>query len=730
MKFRTAHKMATYLMAICAFAALALSGTLSPLAVGLAALAIAASWPADPPRFPAARLIPLVNAIAALALFVELVRALGTGDLLMSGARFLLVLLALKLFSRRTNKDYQHIYIISFLMLVAATVLNPGITFGVSFFGYAIAATWALILFHLRREMEDNFLIRHDVEHGAERVEVARILNSRRIVSAPFLAGTAVVSLSIFAIASVLFLSIPRIGFGFFYDQDRSTLHMAGFSDDVTLGGHGVIRDDPTVVMRVVLDDRARLEALPPLHWRGVAYDHYEDGRWSRSQNAPRGGGRITRRGDRAEVRLEFGGRPRDGALGYEVYLEPLGNDVLFGASLPIRFEIPNARRGLRRGRNDELRFPHGAGLAYTVHSIVERPSPAALRDAAPHLPDGYDVYLQLPDALSARVRELAAEITRDAETHYDKVVAIERWLGELDYTREMVSPGAHEPLEHFLFERQRGHCEYFASALAVLARAAGVPTRNVNGFYGGEWNDFADFLAVRAGDAHSWVEVYFHGVGWVTFDPTPAAGTPGLLRGEGGLFGSLRRFGDSLRFQWFQWVIEYDLHRQLRLFRGVADALRSGADTAIASPMERLRDALAARRKPVVIAAVATVAGFALVALVLVGRRIAPGRSARAGRRRRRAKGVAASYESALLRLSRRGYRRPTGATPREHAAALVADGAPGAAAFAKLVELFYDAEYGGRDGPRARSRAAELEAELWRALREYRGTARARGR
>jgi protein-glutamine gamma-glutamyltransferase len=312
-------------------------------------------------------------------------------------------------------------------------------------------------------------------------------------------------------------------------------------------------------------------------------------------------------------------------------------------------------------------------------------------------------------------VRQLALDITRDAETAYDKVVAIERWLSQLDYTREMVTPGAHEPLEHFLFKRREGHCEYFATALAILARAADVPTRNVNGFLGGEWNDFANYLAVRAGDAHSWVEIYFPGVGWVTFDPTPAAGVPGLERGLGGLLGSLRRFSDSLRFQWFVWVVEYDLHRQLTLFRGVADAVRSGADSAIASPAERARAWLAERKRP---ALMVVLIAAALLAAHIARRRLRRGRPGGRSPARKRSQ-VAAHYEAALRRLGRLGHGREPQATPREHARALLGGRAPGAHAFAELVELYYRAEYGGADDEASRQRAAELEAAIAAALR-----------
>jgi hypothetical protein len=141
-----------------------------------------------------------------------------------------------------------------------------------------------------------------------------------------------------------------------------------------------------------------------------------------------------------------------------------------------------------------------------------------------------------------------------------------------------LADPGRQEPVDFFLFDRKKGHCEYFASAFAVLARAVDIPTRQVNGFLGGEWNEYQGYVAVRAGDAHSWDEVYFPGAGWVTFDPTPPGDIDALGRGGAGWTERLGRFVDTLRFQWNKWVIEYDLASQLALFKQVGGALQDGA--------------------------------------------------------------------------------------------------------------------------------------------------------
>ncbi len=122
-------------------------------------------------------------------------------------------------------------------------------------------------------------------------------------------------------------------------------------------------------------------------------------------------------------------------------------------------------------------------------------------------------------------------------------------------YTLNLTGAPGRDPLAHFLFETKAGHCEYFASAMAVMLRTIGVPSREVNGFLPGEYNDLAGDYIVRASDAHSWVEAYFPGIGWTTFDPTPP-GTRSILR----LFlaheslsrldaAELERVGDQLRF-------------------------------------------------------------------------------------------------------------------------------------------------------------------------------------
>src|SRR5206468_633256 len=192
--------------------------------------------------------------------------------------------------------------------------------------------------------------------------------------------------------------------------------------------------------------------------------------------------------------------------------------------------------------------FRNSAAIRYIGVSRLPPRHAAKLRAAPLAYPnDITSTYLQLPARLDRRIPELAREITKNSATPFDKAVRIESYLRtSYSYTLNLTGKPGRDPLAHFLFEARAGHCEYFASAMAIMLRTLGIPSREVNGFLPGEYNDLAMRIArphnvvagqvivfevngflpgeyndlagdyiVRASDAHSWVEVYFPGDGW-----------------------------------------------------------------------------------------------------------------------------------------------------------------------------------------------------------------------
>jgi transglutaminase-like putative cysteine protease len=159
----------------------------------------------------------------------------------------------------------------------------------------------------------------------------------------------------------------------------------------------------------------------------------------------------------------------------------------------------------------------------YTVVSYVPQFNTDQLRAAGSDFPTEITSrYLGLPEDTPERVLALARELTQAAPTPYDRAVAIETYLRRYPYTLEVEPPPpGRDVVDYFLFAAQQGYCDYYSTSMVVLARAAGLPARVVVGYTSGDYHAPTAEYIVRQEDAHSWVEVYFSGIGWVEFDPT-----------------------------------------------------------------------------------------------------------------------------------------------------------------------------------------------------------------
>src|SRR5437660_7799703 len=275
----------------------------------------------------------------------------------------------------------------------------------------------------------------------------------------------------------------------------------------------------------------------------------------------------------------------------YTVYLEPLATEAIFVPGKVIRLkgnfngESNNSFSAIRRtyilrDSTDTLLNPYHnyTGIRYSGVSLLPPMNAAKLRAASTEYPDKIiSTYLQLPAALDPRIPQLAREITKNAATPFDKAVAIEYHLrNRFTYTLNLTGKPGDDPLAHFLFETRAGHCEYFASAMTIMLRTLGIPSREVNGFLPGEYNDLGGDYIVRASDAHSWVEVYFPGMDWQTFDPTPAAPA-----NETGFLTRLAQFADWMEITWSEWVIGYDFAHQLALAQNLQRDSRNWSESA-----------------------------------------------------------------------------------------------------------------------------------------------------
>jgi transglutaminase-like putative cysteine protease len=170
---------------------------------------------------------------------------------------------------------------------------------------------------------------------------------------------------------------------------------------------------------------------------------------------------------------------------------------------------------------------------SYRVDSLVPNYTTQELRQAGEEYPEWVlDRYLALPANLPARVRSLALELTAAEATPYDRAVAIEKHLRQFPYSLDVPLPPRDEDVvDYFLFTLQEGYCDYYASAMVVLARAAGIPARLVTGYTSATFDSTNNRYIVKESEAHAWVDIYFPGYGWIEFEPT--AGRPPIERQE-----------------------------------------------------------------------------------------------------------------------------------------------------------------------------------------------------
>ena len=543
MRLVDVHRRLTAAMALAALAGfVAGAGIASPSPVlAAAALLLALVW--KPSRRLSARMEPVWRIAAVILAVRAFYHILAVPqDVVLPMVDLLLLLLSAEALRRRDANGDARLHSLCFALLVASAAYRPGLAFGIAFLAYIALTTVALLVGHVRRQTENR-----------------RVRNIS--VRPRFLFQTAALSMLVLVVSGAVFVAFPRVSRGWVSRGVSTPRSIVGFSDRVSLGDHGArIEGNPEVVLRVEFPD-GRPQNVTSLYWRGRSYDHFDGVRWGRSSPYRFAPSRSER------------GWPGE-TITQVIYGVPLETPVLFGVHPILRVRARSRIQPLRDGHGD-WSYLGVADPVYVVASRLGRPQPELLRAQPRGLPPGGAIYLQLP-RLDARIQRLGDSLTTGAADDYERVHAIEGWLrSSFRYTLDLPRTAREATLENFLFQRRAGHCEYFSTAMAVLLRTQGIPARNVNGFLGGDWNGFGNYLTVTQNGAHSWVEVWFPEVGWVPFDPTPAAAAT-VAGGPGRGLSPFRFLLDGFEHRWNKWVLDYDLDRQIDLVRGAAEAFRT----------------------------------------------------------------------------------------------------------------------------------------------------------
>jgi transglutaminase-like putative cysteine protease len=408
------------------------------------------------------------------------------------------------------------------------------------------------------------------------------------------------------------------------------------------------------------------------MKWRGAALSDFDGRRWTNPAGRPE-----IIPVENEHVALARAGLPPPGRhVSYRVELEALGNDTLFFAGTP---EILDLRaRALYRSETSSFRLDHTVprGFHYDVWSLLDDPPEGAPARFPPLvLPlAARELNLQLP-ALDSRIAELARRFAANAPDSLARARAIERHLrSDYRYTLELPDREVADPLAHFLFVRREGHCEYFASSMAVMLRSLGIPARLATGFQSGVYNPVSGLWLVRASDAHSWVEAWIPGYGWTTFDPTP----PEANAGGPAIFSRLALYLDAAGTFWREWVMTYDVaHQGTLAYRMETGARGLGIRwfdlaASVRSGWERYVAGWARRFGWPALAWAAGLIALGLATGPLVRRMRMRQRVERVRRGQARVADATLLYQRMLHILKRRGYQKPPWFTPAEFAASL----------------------------------------------------------
>ncbi len=481
------------------------------------------------PEIMPGRWLLLVLMVGALALVVF---TTNVTDGRLGGTALLTVMLGLKLLELRERRDIHVTVFLGFFLVLTQFLYDQSMWLA----AYLFVGVMALV----------------SIQVGLNRVNIEPRLQIR---------NTLVMIAGALPLALVVFLLFPRLQSPLWGISTASAT--TGIGGDMSLGDIGAVSRSSEVAFRVRFSDRIPLP--DQRYWRGPVLWHTDGRRWS------------------AGEALRSSVQPlsdNDTGIGYEITLEPTGADWLFGLDLVT--EIPpdsqldsNFSLVSKQSVNQRLVYRLRSDPDYRLLRI----SAAERRQA-----------LQLPPRISPRVRQL-----------------VTRWLSETDPTQPLqlvqraldhyrnqpfvytLSPGKLEgdPIDRFLFETRRGFCEHYAGSFALLMRLAGVPTRVVVGYQGGEKNPHADHWLVRQSDAHAWTEVWLPHVGWWRVDPTAAVAPERVEQSidaalsrdsdrvvfqldNDSLASALLRnaawFADAVDFGWHHWVVGFTAERQKTL--------------------------------------------------------------------------------------------------------------------------------------------------------------------
>lgn len=587
-----------------------------------------------------------------------------------------------KVLTASTPRDHFLLKIIAFLQLLAASILSSNLTFFVCLIVFLLAAVATFAC--------DEIL---KASHGRQVVTRGAGAFARRLSWL-----TAATTAGILALTFALFFVLPRTARAALDRLLPPAQRVSGFAPEITLGATGEVRKQGAPVFHARFNKPA---VGAKLRWRGTALAEFNGWKWYNSAPGAGGGGPRRLRPENGLLKLMDDDLLRVEAprITYDVVLNRTGTEWLFIAGTPEYLRVQSA---LVIAANSGYRVPFAdsEGFRYVVHATLAQNLPQPPLSVAEK-----NFHLRLPP-VDPRVIALARRVTAPAKDDEARARLIEDYLrNNYRYSLTALDHETDDPLATFLFETRRGHCEYFASAMAVLLRAVWVPSRVVTGFQSGTYNSISGWQVVRASDAHSWVEAWAPGKGWTAYDPTP----PDPSSASTGLMSRLAQWADAASMFWQEWVLGYDLDRQLTLAFRVEQSRRALRWAPVPAMWERLAAGWrrSSRAAPPAALAVMLALAAAIAVAYFAGPRLRAWRTLLSRRRRIRSgqldqHDAAFLYRRMLARLERLGHAKRAAQTPAEFAASLPPGGT--AEMVSEFTAAYQEFRFGAREAAAAR--------------------------
>lgn len=387
--------------------------------------------------------------------------------------------------------------------------------------------------------------------------------------------------------AAAIFMTFPRVQTFSLSLGSLMAKSRAGYSGGISLSGDGEIENTGDLAFMVDAPDKIWLkEAAPKFLFRGDALDTFDGQRWSSNVF------NFRTKEQAADLRTVSRHSPETRTL--TLHMEPTPNNAVFYPGVLVHVVDKSASAGgfLYNANGSVIRDtyslerysyavkvaePYPATLApsWPLAELPARVVTRALQDVFPHEMAAKDLesYLEIPTPIAAApwfqswVREVGVDPAVDTMATLDRKLH-QHFTATFKATMKnsFSQPNA---LAAFLSTDRQGHCEYFATATALLLRSLGVPSRVVVGFRGGHYNDLIDVVEVTEDDAHAWVEAFIPEHGWQALDPTPESREGGAGRTA---TATLRRYVNAMSFWFRQYVVDYDQRTQRDLIKSLRE--------------------------------------------------------------------------------------------------------------------------------------------------------------